>query len=141
PVRAAVSRPRRLLEGKVLVVEDEQMVGEFMSDLLQSWGLEVVVKPDSAEACDLFARDPTHFDVVVTDYTMPKGTGLDLACQLTGMRSDLPVILYTGFSDDVTDADVQRCGIRAMVKKPIDPSVFLSVLRSCLTSGAGTAAR
>jgi PAS domain S-box-containing protein len=132
PARAAASRPRRLLEGTVLLVEDEEMVGEFMRDLLQSWGLEVVVKRNCAEAHELFARNPKSFDLVVTDYTMPKGTGLELGCQLTGIRPDLPVILYTGYSEDVTDADVQRCGIRAMVKKPLDPAAFLSVLRSCL---------
>jgi PAS domain S-box-containing protein len=134
PTRSAVSRPRQLLDGKVLVVEDEEMVGEFMSDLLHSWGLQVVVKHDPVEAHDLFARDPARFDVVVTDYTMPKGTGLDLACRMTGMRPGLPVILYTGYSDDLNDADVRRCGVRALVKKPLDPAAFLAVLRSCLPS-------
>ena len=65
---------------------------------------------------------------------MPKGTGLDLAAQLTGMRPDLPVILYTGYSDHLNDADIQRYGVRALVKKPIDPAAFLAVLRSCLPS-------
>jgi CheY-like chemotaxis protein len=134
PTRAAASRPRQLLDGKVLVVEDEEMVGEFMSDLLHSWGLQVVVKHDPVEAQDLFARDPARFDVVVTDYTMPKGTGLDLACRITGIRPGLPVILYTGYSDDLSDADVRRCGIHALVKKPLDPAAFLAVLRSCLPS-------
>jgi DNA-binding NtrC family response regulator len=130
--------PRNLLDGRVLVVEDEEMVGEFMGDLLQSWGLEVVVKPNPIEAQALFARDPQRFDLVVTDYTMPKGTGLDLACQLTALRPDLPVILYTGYSDDLSGVNVERCGVRALVKKPLDPAALLTVLRSYLPSAQGT---
>ena len=65
--------------GKVLVVDDEMMVGAFMGEMLESWGLEVMLNPDPVEAKHLFARDRNRFDLVVTDYTMPKGTGLELA--------------------------------------------------------------
>jgi len=132
PARALAGRPPQLLNGKVLVVEDEELVGELMNDLLESWGLEVVIKPNLAEARDTFARDPGRFDVVVTDYTMPKGTGLDLARELIGIRPDLPIIMYTGYSDDLKETDVERCGIRALVKKPLDPVAFLTVLRNFL---------
>jgi DNA-binding NtrC family response regulator len=132
PARALASRPQHLLNGKVLVVEDEEMVGELMNDLLESWGLEVVIKPNLAQAREMFVQDPERFDVVVTDYTMPNGTGLDLARELTGIRPDLPIIMYTGYSDDLQDADVERCGIRALVKKPLDPVAFLAVLRNFL---------
>ena len=57
PTRAAAGRSGQLLYGTVLVVEDEMMVGELMTDLLQSWGLDVVLNTDPVEAKDLFARD------------------------------------------------------------------------------------
>lgn len=80
----------------------------------------------------MFARDPERFDLVITDYTMPKGTGIDLACHLTAMRPDLPVILYTGYSEDLSDVDIERCGVRALMKKPLDPAALMSVLRANL---------
>ena len=82
PAQSGASAPRTQLSGRVLVVEDEQTVGEFMADLLETWGLSVIVKPNPEEARALFVADPEGFDLVVTDYAMPKGTGLDLARQL-----------------------------------------------------------
>jgi PAS domain S-box-containing protein len=132
PSQAGASAPQSLLNGRVLVVEDEQTVGEFMADLLETWGLSVIVKPNPEEARALFAAAPESFDLVVTDYTMPKGTGLDLARQLQALRPELPVILYTGYSDAVNEQDAQRCGVRALVRKPIEPAILLAVMREHL---------
>jgi PAS domain S-box-containing protein len=125
-------RPRKLLAGRVLVVEDEEMVGEFMSDLLSGWGLEVVVKQNPIEAEALFAADTARFDVVITDYTMPSGTGLDLAQRLTMRRPQLPIILYTGYGEDLDEESLRKSGVRALIKKPLEPAAFLAVLRGCL---------
>ena len=130
PGRAAgASRPDVQLRGRVLVVEDEDMVGEFMTDLLEGWGLSVVVAPNPEEARELFTADSEGFDLVVTDYTMPKGTGLDLARELKALRSELPVILYTGHSEAVNEQDAARCGVCALVKKPLEPATLLSLMR------------
>ncbi|MCL4802070.1 MAG: PAS domain S-box protein, partial [Burkholderiales bacterium] len=94
PDADAAMRRRPRLSGRVLVVDDEQMVGEFMAELLGNWGLEVTVKRNPVEAESWLARDPQCVDLVLTDQTMPKLTGLELAGRLTLMRPDLPVILY-----------------------------------------------
>jgi CheY-like chemotaxis protein len=131
-MRGVSGRPQERFTGSVLVVEDEELVAEFMSDLLQSWGLAVVVKHNPAEAEALLADGNAYFDLVVTDYTMPGGTGLELACRLSANRHELPIILYTGYGEDVSDEDLRRCGVRALLKKPIEPAAFLAVLRGCL---------
>ncbi len=135
PQRAAqpsASAPPSLLSGRVLVVEDEQTVGEFMADLLETWGLSVIVKSNPDEARALLVADPEGFDLVVTDYTMPKGTGLDLARQLKAVRPELPVILYTGYSEAVNQQDAERCGVRALVRKPLEPATLLALMRAHL---------
>ncbi len=86
--RAARGIPR--LTGRVLVVDDEQMVGQFMSDLLENWGLEVVVKTSPIEARTAFEADPARFDLVVTDQTMPRITGVELAQQLLAVPPGCP---------------------------------------------------
>jgi CheY-like chemotaxis protein len=68
----------------------------------------------------------------VTDYTMPKGTGLDLARRLSILRPELPVILYTGYSEAVNEQDAERCGIRALVRKPVEPATLRSLIRAHL---------
>ena len=132
PAQSGASAPRTQLSGRVLVVEDEQTVGEFMADLLETWGLSVTVKPNPEEARALFVADPEGFDLVVTDYAMPKGTGLDLARQLKSVRPELPVILYTGYSEAVNQQDAERSGVRALVCKPLEPAALLAVIRAHL---------
>ncbi|BAV34202.1 histidine kinase [Sulfuricaulis limicola] len=122
----------RQLNGRVLVVDDEPAVGEFMGELLQSWGLEVVVKPNGADAEALFAENPQHFDLVVTDQTMPRMTGIELAQRLMARRPGLPVILYTGYTERLTDEQTRRSGIRALVTKPVDIGAFFGLVRDIL---------
>ncbi len=122
----------RQLNGRVLVVDDEPAVGEFMGELLESWGLEVTVKPNGAEAEALFAENPQHFDLVVTDQTMPKMTGIELAQRLMAQRPELPVILYTGYTERLTEEQTRRAGIRALVTKPVDIAAFFGLVRDIL---------
>jgi CheY-like chemotaxis protein len=132
PSQPGAGAPHTQLSGRVLVVEDEQTVGEFMAHLLETWGLSVIVKPNPEEARALFVANPESFDLVVTDYTMPKGTGLDLARQLKAVRPELPVILYTGYSEAVNQQDAERCGVRALVRKPLEPATLLALIRAHL---------
>jgi CheY-like chemotaxis protein len=130
--RSSGQKNRSRLTGRVLVVEDERLVAEFMGELLRAWGLDVTVKNNPVEACELVASGPGRFDLVITDQTMPKLTGLELACKLTELRPGLPVILYTGYSEDLAHEDLARCGVCALVKKPLDPAVLMSALRANL---------
>jgi CheY-like chemotaxis protein len=129
--RARPAGPRHTtrLDGRVLVVDDEEMVGEFMGDLLSNWGLQVTVMDSAQEARDMFVRDPAAFDLVLTDQTMPKLTGLELAGALLSARPDLPIVLYTGYSENISSEQLARAGVQAIVKKPIDPPGLLAILR------------
>jgi PAS domain S-box-containing protein len=133
--RSNGQKNRARLTGRVLVVEDERLVAEFMGELLKTWGLEVTVKNNPVEACELVASGPERFDLVITDQTMPKLTGLELACKVTELRPGLPVILYTGYCEDLAQDKLARCGVRALVKKPLDPEVLMSTLRANLPVG------
>ncbi len=120
------------ISGRVLVVDDEPMVGEFVAELLASRGLDVTVKSDPLEAARWFSESPDRVDLVLTDQTMPRMTGLELAQQLTSERPELPVILYTGYSEDLGAGELRRHGVSALLKKPIEPAALVEVLRSHL---------
>jgi CheY-like chemotaxis protein len=126
--RARGRRPRRQLSGRVLVVDDERMVGEFMGELLGTWGLEVTLADNPVDACGLFERDPGGFDLVVTDHTMPRMTGLELASRICALRADLPVIVYSGYSEPIDETKLRACGVRALVRKPVDADALLTLL-------------
>jgi CheY-like chemotaxis protein len=119
-------RPR--LKGRVLVVDDEQAIREFMSDLLGGWGLEVATLGDGAAARDAIATDPQRFDLVITDQTMPQLTGLALAKLISRLRPGLPVILYTGYAEDLSPQQLREAGVANLVRKPIEPAQFFPLL-------------
>ena len=134
--RASGPKNRVRLTGRVLVVEDERLVAEFMGELLKTWGLKVTVKTNPVEACELVAGDPARFDLIITDQTMPKLTGLELACRVRELRPDLPVILYTGYSENLEQHELARCGVCALVRKPLEPAVLISALQANLPASA-----
>ncbi len=133
---AAAVAPRVALAGHVLVVDDEAMVSEFMKELLESWGLAVTAKLNGMEAREAFARTPELYDLVVTDQTMPRVTGLQLARELLEIRPTVPVILYTGYADNLTEAQAHAAGVRALIRKPVEPGALLALLKAHLPSGA-----
>jgi PAS domain S-box-containing protein len=124
--------PRGRLRGHVLVVDDEQSVGTFMRDLLESWGMFVTVASNAGEALSLVSRGLAIFDVVVTDQMMPRTTGLELARELATTHPDLPVILYTGFNEGLSRAEIEASGVRAVLTKPVDPHQLYGLLQTHL---------
>jgi PAS domain S-box-containing protein len=132
-----VERHARIqLRGHVMVVDDEETVAEFMRDLLETWGLQVTRVSAPREAREMFMREPHRFDLVITDQTMPRMTGLELARDLIAKRPDLPVILYTGFGDHIPQNEIEALGIRALVKKPIEPKLLLGLLKAHIAPAA-----
>ena len=121
-----------LLSGRVLLVDDEEMVAEFMGDLLKEWGLSVVVRNQSLEALDIATQTTEHFDLMITDQTMPKLSGLELSKKVRKVHHDLPVILYTGYSDSITENDVSDVGISAFLRKPVDTELLYDTIKTLL---------
>jgi PAS domain S-box-containing protein len=132
PGSSASRTARTGLQGRVLVVDDEPAVGEFMRDLLESWGLEATLVASAAEARALFDANRAGFDAVITDQTMPRMTGLELARELVALKADLPVILYSGFNEKLASLDIDRSGLCAVMNKPVDPQKLFTLLRSHL---------
>jgi PAS domain S-box-containing protein len=128
---------RRSLEGSVLVVDDEESVGEYMRELLDTWGIRATCMARPQEALEAVIREPARFDVVITDQAMPRMTGMQLARALRAVRGDLPVVLYTGYSDGLAEADVQSAGLATVLKKPVDPQVLRGALERCLARPRG----
>ena len=80
----------------------------------------------------IYTRDPERFDILVTDMTMPGMTGLDLASAALRIRSDLPVVLCTGYSDRVTGDAARSEGVSAFLMKPLVVSRLAAEIRGAL---------
>ena len=113
------ARPVPTGNERILFIDDEPMIVDIGKQTLGQLGYDVVSSMSSIEALELFRAEPDRFDLVITDMTMPHITGDKLAQELIRIRSDIPVILCTGFSKQISEEKVKRIGIRAFVMKPI----------------------
>ncbi|MBN2467148.1 MAG: response regulator, partial [Deltaproteobacteria bacterium] len=117
---------------RILFVDDERPILESNKLILEHCGYHVTISESSIEALKLFASNPDRFDVVITDMTMPKMTGAEMAMEMIRIRPGLAVILCTGFSDLVTEEKAKAAGIRAFVMKPLLKGKLLSTIRQVL---------
>ena len=104
--------------GRILLVDDEDLVVSGMRELLKDVGYTVTATTDPDTALELFRKEPGAFDLVFTDQSMPKMTGLDLTKAIRAIRADIPVILATGYSREATENTVSKLGIQGFLKKP-----------------------
>jgi len=117
---AAAGEEVRVKGGKecILFVDDEELNVELNNERLTGLGYEVVATTSSIEALEIFKREPQRFHLVITDYTMPRMTGLDLARELMKVREDIPIILCTGYNDNASPDKAKKAGIREFLLKP-----------------------
>ncbi|MFA6011077.1 MAG: ATP-binding protein [Desulfobacteraceae bacterium] len=117
---------------RILLVDDDESVLEVMDELIALLGYTVVSTTSSHEAIRVFQSDPAAFELVITDQTMPHMTGLEFAQSLLTIRPDIPIIMCTGFSDTVGNAEADKIGISAFLMKPVERSRLASTIRKVL---------
>lgn len=120
----------------ILVVDDESVVTDIHRLILESLGYRVSAFTSSATALEAFLAGKAHFDLVLTDMTMPRLNGLQFAGQILAARPDTPVILCTGFNDLVSEATIRDAGIRKLIIKPVCRKDLAVAIRSALDDKA-----
>lgn len=119
---------------RIMVVDDEPSVSEFLSELFRGCGYQVCSFNDPLLALKSFESDPNAIDLVITDQTMPKLTGAELAQKLLTLRPNLLVVLCTGYSESIDEQGARRLGISEYFQKPVDPSQFLHSISTLLNT-------
>jgi PAS domain S-box-containing protein len=117
---------------RILFIDDEPVITNLGKQTLESLGYDVVARNSSIEALELFKEKKDHFDLVITDMTMPHMTGEKLAEKLMQIRPDIPVILCTGFSLMIDEQKALDMGIRALISKPILKRQIAEAIRKVL---------
>ncbi|MDK9707160.1 MAG: PAS domain S-box protein [Desulforhopalus sp.] len=116
----------------ILLVDDEEILAEMSTIMLERLGYQVTTKTKSFEALTAFQNEPKRFDVVICDLTMPGMTGIDLSRRLLQIRPDLPIILCTGYSSLVSEEKVKSMGIRGFAMKPLTKNDIATLIRKIL---------
>ena len=121
---------------RVLFVDDDEAVLRFANLALPRLGFAVTPCKNAQEALDAFDRTVGGFDVVITDQIMPGMAGTELAAELTRRQPGLPVILFTGYSDQMSGTQWREAGIRSVLVKPVTVKDLVDEIRRVMdTSG------
>ena len=117
---------------RILLIDDEQQIIDIERQILERLGYTVTSTTDSQEALEEFAAQPDHFDLVITDMTMPKMTGDQLAQRMMDIKPQIPVILCTGFNETISEEKALAMGIDKFVMKPVVKDELASTIRKVL---------
>jgi PAS domain S-box-containing protein len=117
---------------RILLVDDEPPIVKMGGQILERLGYTVTTCTSSVEALELFRARPNEFDLIITDMTMPQMSGDQLAAEVMRIRKEIPVILFTGYSKQITDDLAADIGIKAFAYKPIVKKDLAATIRRVL---------
>lgn len=103
---------------QILLLDDEPVLAVAVERRLRALGYEVTTFTTPVEGLAAFAEAPQDFDLIITDYTMPEMNGLEFARRIAELRPGLPILLATGYVDDIEPATMTESGIAHVLRKP-----------------------
>jgi len=116
----------------ILFVDDEISIVKMVQRMFQRLGYKVETATTPQDALDRFCLNPDHFDLIITDMTMPQMTGVKLSEKLMEIRPDIPIIICTGHSALVDEEKAKELGLAAYIRKPIDMQETAQTIRKVL---------
>jgi PAS domain S-box-containing protein len=117
---------------RILFIDDEESLVKIGHQRLEWLGYKVYATISPIEALKLFRSQPDQFDLVITDLTMPKMTGDKLVKEILNIRSDIPIILCTGFSEKIDEKKSKAIGASGYLEKPHNKRDLAKIVRKVL---------
>lgn len=119
---------------RILLVDDEEDLLDATKQLLSSIGYEVTAFSKPSEALEAFKRAPNDFDLLMSDQSMPKITGVQLIREIRNSNPDLPAIICTGYSDVINQQDVSHLALNGVVSKPYKLAEISEIISKALAT-------
>jgi PAS domain S-box-containing protein len=117
----------------ILLVDDEPALTSMFRKMLSRLNYEVTVSSNARDALARFRQQPTRFDLVITDLTMPEMNGLEVARQIHALHPNMPVILASGFSANTNSESIAAAGICELIEKPVSYPTLATAVHRALT--------
>ncbi|SDT95979.1 PAS domain-containing hybrid sensor histidine kinase/response regulator [Desulfobacula phenolica] len=117
---------------RILLVDDEAAIIAFEKKVLTRLGYQVTSLTSSVEALEVFRAAPKEFDLVISDVAMPILSGDRLASELIKIRPDIPILICTGFSETITQKNVEELGGKGFLMKPVGMKDLAQAIRNIL---------
>ena len=117
---------------KVLLVEDESLVAMMASDSLSELGFDVVEASSARAALDRIGAESAQFEFAVVDLGLPDRPGEELIAEIKMLRPDLPIIVASGYSEDVLRTRIKADTGLAFLNKPYDLARLQSAIHTAI---------
>ena len=116
----------------ILFVDDEPTIVDIGKKTLSRLGYQVKGFTSARKAFEALKAAPEDFDLLITDYTMPGMTGVQLAKQVSAVKADMPIIICTGFAERLNAKSAQEINVSRLVNKPLAASEISRIVRKVL---------
>jgi len=120
-------------KGRILFIDDEELLVEMNRGRLEGLGYEVTTETDALRAFELFRGDPGRYDLVITDYTMPQMTGIELAREMLAIRPEIPILLCSGLDELISQEEVKEAGIKEFLPKAAGKRELVKMIQTLMT--------
>jgi len=117
------------LSGTVLIADDETQVRSLMELLLRRLGLDVLSAEDGERAVEIFRKHADEIKFVLLDLTMPNLDGRETLAEIRKIRSDVKVVLTSGYESEELSGQFREHGFDAFIQKPCDLETFKKVVQ------------
>ena len=118
--------------GLVLVIDDDAGVRASARAMLEYFGFSVIDAPDGQAGAELFAARASEIALVIVDMTMPKMGGEETFRAIRGVRTDVPVILTSGYNEVEATRRFTGKGLAGFLEKPFTPALLATKLAAIL---------
>ena len=129
-------KPPPMGSERILFVDDEPTIVAMAGRMLENLGYKVVSRTSSLDALELFRAGPNDVDLIITDMTMPGMTGVEFAAEIRKIRSNIPMMICTGFKELKEGDRFAALGIGEVVMKPILKREMAEAIRRVLNRAA-----
>jgi nitrogen-specific signal transduction histidine kinase/ActR/RegA family two-component response regulator len=117
---------------RILLVDDEESIVLYEKNMLERLGYKISSFTNSVDALEAFEKNPEKYDLIISDVTMPILSGEKLALEMMAIRSDIPILLCTGYSNTIDKEKVLNLGIHGFLMKPVTKSDMAKMVRNIL---------
>ena len=118
-------------EDVVLIVDDEEMIGDMIGHIVERHGCQHVSFNDPVEALQYYRENGQKITLMITDLTMPKLPGPDLIKHVLRINPKLPIILITGYAEEHIPDDIRPL-VQHILPKPFVKAEVLDAVRTAL---------
>jgi PAS domain S-box-containing protein len=134
PKKENIALPEENCRGDetIMVVDDEPDILELSKKLLENCGYTAITFQESKEAVKAFRKESGKYSLLLSDLTMPDVSGLDLAKVVHQLKPKLPIIIMTGYGENITEQEKKDLGIKKIISKPVPANLLTQTIRKAL---------